>query len=247
MIHNRTRPLRPEILADIAHEFQTPLAILRGNVEILAAAATKTEKLRAATTAKTTIDRLSRLIANLLKATYIEPVYEAVDMTLLLEETYYDCAILAEDAGISLSLWIAEDAAKTFLRGDRDKLKEVLLNLLSNALKNTPSGGAISLAMKFAGSATIEIMVADTGSGIATENLPHIFERLYTISPDGHGIGLYLCQKIITAHHGTIAVESELGKGSRFTISLPLAPPTQPASSPVELQPGEYSDAPATL
>jgi signal transduction histidine kinase len=241
-----------ELLADVAHEFQTPLAILRGNIEILASLnAASSAKRRAATIAQTAIDGLSRLVANLLKTTHVEPIYAHFDITALLEEVYYDCALLAEDAGISFSLWIADDAEAISLCGDRDKLKEVLLNLLSNALKHTPSGGDISLAMKKA-DGQLEIMVADTGSGIAPENLPHIFERLYTIPaitahnafindgagsganlinsiPTGHGLGLYLSKRIVEAHDGAINVASEPGQGSRFTITLPLAPPAAAA------------------
>ena len=112
---------------------------------------------------------------------------------------------------------------------DKDKIKEVILNLVSNALKYTASGGKISLTGAIVG-ANAEIVAEDTGLGIAPEVLPQIFERFYRIDNDGSrgtGIGLNICKQVIEVHGGSISAESEPGKGSRFIIHLPLQKPNE--------------------
>lgn len=215
-----------KFLGDVAHEFQTPLAILKGNIGILAKK-NVAGRANAVYVATTTLDRLSRLVTNLLdiaKLNFGKEKFKGgtVNVRTLLEEARDDCIILAEDKGVSLSL--ASDAG-LFVRGDKDKLKEVILNLVSNALKHTPARGEIKLLAKRVG-ANIEIAVADTGKGIPAENLPRIFDRFYKINrrgiEEGSGIGLHLCRRIVEAHSGTIVAESEPGLGSRFIIHLPV-------------------------
>ena len=109
--------------------------------------------------------------------------------------------------------------------GNADQLREVIMNLLSNALRHTPRGGSISLDVR-ATDDTAEVGVADTGVGIAAENIGRIFERFYRIEGGdsdvpGSGIGLYLCRQIAQNHGGTITAESVPGRGSRFTLRLP--------------------------
>jgi len=266
---------RMGFLAEIAHEFQTPIAILRGNIAVLAEAGGGVGETRrrrntgrkpkldsaagaayadlsagnranAIYVATTTLDRLSRLVTNLLdvaKLNFSKEKFkkQIVDVRKLAEEAVEDCAILGEDKNIAIST-IGE---AVLVAGDKDKLKEVLLNLLSNALKHTPAGGAIVITVSRTPTASrhdgseegdeAEIVVADTGSGIAPENLPQIFERFYRIenaaAPQNPahastGLGLHICRQIVEAHGGTISAESELGNGSRFIIHLPLCPST---------------------
>ena len=202
-------------LANVAHEFQTPLAILRGNIEILAGDGND-DKVRAARIAQATIEYLSRLIDSLLKTARESG---AVELAALIREVYDDCALLAEDKNIDFVV----ASENVVVAGDRDRLKEVLLNLVSNALKYTPRGGRIAVDVK--GVDCAEIVVEDTGIGISPENLPRIFERFYRIPGTGDvrgtGLGLHICKQIIEAHGGTISVESELGRGSRFIVRLP--------------------------
>jgi signal transduction histidine kinase len=247
----RTKELERRI-TEIAHEFQTPLAILKSNVATLAKStgtsggngsgaqkknANRGERVNAAYIATATLDRLSRLVVNLLDIAKLNfskdmLIRQAVDVTMLIEDAREDCAILAEDNNVAISTAItAVDMNGTIVvGGDKDKLKEVLLNLLSNALKHTPPGGAISIAAGVVGAAggdndcrEVEIIVADTGTGIPPEKLPHIFERFYRIeNPSGNGLGLHICRQIVEAHGGTITAESEPGRGSRFIIRLPI-------------------------
>ncbi|HUC31559.1 MAG TPA: HAMP domain-containing sensor histidine kinase [Candidatus Paceibacterota bacterium] len=229
---------RAEFLTNISHELQTPIAILRGNVEVLQRRSiTDAERASAERVIVTTLDGMSRLIGNVLESAKLKfskkIVHEdTILVGALLRETHEDCFLLAEDKGIRLSVEVATSEASKedlSLRGNRDRLKEVLLNLISNALKHTARGGKVVLRAERAGTAA-RISVEDSGSGIAPEELPHIFERFYriengTAATPGTGLGLNICREIIEAHGGKITVESEWGKGSRFIICLPLSPP----------------------
>lgn len=225
-----------KFLADLAHEFQTPIAILTGNLGLLSKNIEQSERTNALYVAMTTLDRLSRLVQNLLDIARLNfskngLLKRMVAVNHLLKEIREDCAILAEDKGVALVSSDADPpgtAENIFIAGDKDKLKEVLLNLVSNALKHTPASGTISLAARRTGDVA-EIVVADTGRGIAPENLSRVFERFYKIDKrgisetTGNGIGLHICRQIVEAHGGTIVAESEPGRGSRFVIHLPLA------------------------
>jgi signal transduction histidine kinase len=228
----RTKELRStydeqaKFLADISHELQTPIAILRGNVEILERCAGAPEAHASVRVIAATLDSMARLVNSILEGARLkfskDKFYKTdIAVRLLLEEVYEDCFVLSEDKGIRFS-YASEEATVV---GDREKLKEVLLNLISNALKYTARGGTIALLGR-AAPGYAEIIIEDTGCGIPAENLPNIFERFYRIEGDaavaGTGIGLHICQQIVEAHNGAITVESELGRGSRFTVRIPL-------------------------
>jgi signal transduction histidine kinase len=237
-----TYEAQSKFLADISHELQTPIAILRGNVEILEQRVAPAEAKAAVRVITATLDSMARLVNSVLEGVRLKFsknrfVKTDVAVGVLLEEVHEDCLVLAQDRDVALAC--ASD--EMMVLGDRDKLKEVLLNLISNALKHTPRGGTISLigtrrskldgdSANHAGNSNsaagwAEIAVEDTGCGIPPEQLPSIFERFYRIDSDGitgTGIGLYLCRQIVEAHDGTITVESEPGKGSRFVVRIPL-------------------------
>jgi two-component system phosphate regulon sensor histidine kinase PhoR len=245
------RDERAEFISNISHELQTPIAILRGNVEVLQnSRATDGERATAERVIVSTLDGMSRLIGNVLESAKLKfskkILYEQdIAVGALLRETYEDCQLLAEDKGVRLLLEIDKNAKNDIsVRGNRDRLKEVLFNLISNALKHTPPDGTIALRVQRARGHGIVAMacitVEDSGCGISPESLPHIFERFYRIenhplafaegdlppsAEPSHGIGLNICREIVETHKGTIAAESALGKGSRFIISLPLSPP----------------------
>jgi CheY-like chemotaxis protein/anti-sigma regulatory factor (Ser/Thr protein kinase) len=131
---------------------------------------------------------------------------------------------LVEQNGLSLTLSIAEDLP--FLWVDPTRLKQLLYNLLSNAIKFTPRGGSIQIEARDWGG-ELEIAVADTGSGIAEEDLPRLFHEYEQVSTEearralGTGLGLALCKRLVELHGGSIAVASKLGEGSRFSMRLP--------------------------
>jgi signal transduction histidine kinase len=141
-------------------------------------------------------------------------------------------SLVAEVAGVYED--VAEDKSITIgtsvepgltVRADRDRLRQVLANLLDNAVKYTPAGGRVDLRALGEGDA-VKIIVADTGPGIAPHDLPRIWERLYrgdqSRTERGLGLGLSLVRAIVTAHNGTVEVQSEAGKGSVFTVRLPI-------------------------
>jgi signal transduction histidine kinase len=220
-----------KFLTEVSHELQTPIAILRGNVEALGRGGDRHENKRALRVIGTTVDDMSRLITNLLESArlkFSKKIFykEKICVQSLLSEIYEDCLVLAQDKNIDFSV-AGEDI---WVCADRNKLKEVILNFISNALKYTPGGGSISLTSK-SNEGVIRIMVEDTGLGIDSEKLLTIFDRLYKIEETSistiakvasNGIGLNICKQIIEAHGGKLTAESELGKGSRFIIQLPI-------------------------
>jgi signal transduction histidine kinase len=221
----RMQEAQSKFLEDISHELQTPVAVLKGNVEILERKR-RGERKMALHVIQSTLDRMAQMVDHLLAIARLnfskEKLHKREIMVEnILEEVYGDCLILAENQGIVLS-YVSDDAS---VSADKDKLKEVILNFVSNALKHTPRGGKIALVGKRMG-ADAEIIVEDTGSGIPPEDLPRIFERFYRINAgrtSGTGLGLDICRKIVEMHGGRVRAESEVGEGSRFIVSLPAA------------------------
>ena len=213
-------------LADVSHELRTPLTSIRGNVDLInRIGALDEESLEAI---KAEVDRMTRMVNDLLFLAQAETgrlplALEEIELDTLMLEVFKQAKVLANN-GVTVQLG-RED--QVLVRGDRDRLKQVLLNLIANALDHTPSGGTVTLAL-----ACIEdwarLTVTDTGSGIPREELPHIFERFYRIDParkrndtGGAGLGLSIAYWITRGHHGRIEVASEQGKGTTFSVWLP--------------------------
>ena len=214
--------------ADAAHELRTPLAIMHGELDLLAADRTLPPSLQGGiTNILTETGRLSQIVADLIALSQLDSVsgkrtHQAVDLRALAAETIDHIRLLADDKEISITL----DAGRAVAAGDRNRLKQVLVNLLDNAIKYTPIGGQIDVAMsEIADTAILE--VRDTGVGIPAEHLPHVFDRFYRVSTDrgevGSGLGLAIVRAICAAHGGRVAVESQAGIGSTFRVELPRA------------------------
>ncbi|MBX4189942.1 hypothetical protein KW791_01435 [Candidatus Parcubacteria bacterium] len=208
-------------MADISHELQTPLAIMKGNAELLQGRDKIVETIRE------TLDSMSQLVNNLLAMAKFEFGYnfkqETVCLDHLLGRVFEDFEALAQDRQIKFILDIPKGSYCVV--GDREKLKELFLNLISNGLKYTGAGGSITLSLERTKSAVV-VRVIDTGIGIASEDLPHVFERFYRSQKSGItrgvGLGLAICKQIVEAHHGTIEVKSIEHHGSEFIVSLPV-------------------------
>ena len=218
--------VQSKFITDVAHALQTPIAILRGNVEILERSTSPRARRDVLRVVRATVDSMARLVGSMLEGARLkfdkDRLYR-VDVAVgrLLEEVCEDCAVLCADRGVACSY---AAPAELVVHADRDRLKEVLLNLVSNALKHTPPQGAISLEARSSPGGWAEISVADTGCGIAPDAMPHLFERFYRIQGDGTGgigVGLHIAREVVEAHGGTIRAESELGKGSCFTLRIP--------------------------
>lgn len=223
-------------VTDISHELQTPVAVLAANMEVLEGKR-KGSRAMALAAASSALDRMAQMVDHVLAIARLNFSKEELHKTEiavenLVEDIYHDCAILAEEKGITLSYM--SDAIRVI--GDRDKLKAVILNLISNALKHTPRGGKIALTAKVR-EGRAEICVRDTGTGIPPDKLPHIFERFYRINAGdgrGSGLGLDICKQIVEMHGGAIHAGSVLGEGSAFTFSLPLAAVVTPSPREID-------------
>lgn len=217
--------------ADASHELKTPLAVLRGDIEVaLRRERAPEEYQRVLKSSLEEIARLTRLTDDLLtlaRSDAGESVLsiEPVRLDQLAAEACAYIAPLANSAGVTLSFEAPESAID--IEGDPKRLKQLLVNLLDNAIKYTPSGGQARLSLSVIDSFAL-IEVSDTGRGIPTSALPNIFERFYrqTDARDarvtGFGLGLAISKWIIDAHGGSIEVDSKEGQGSHFTVKLPL-------------------------
>lgn len=219
-------------IQNVSHELKTPLTVIQGHASKLAEApedaAGRQASLRII---GDEARRLTQLVDNLLTLARLESPSFTLDrapmsLAALLEEAILQLSDLAEERGIELSL--AAPPGLPRLNADPARLKQALLNLLDNGLKFTPSGGAVSVALRDdPANRRLVCAVSDTGEGIPGEDLPHIFERLYRARRagarpvEGSGLGLTLAQQIVQAHGGELRVESEPGKGSTFTFTLP--------------------------
>lgn len=219
--------------ADISHELRSPLTTILGNISLLQRAETLPDEERAdmIQEIRSEAERMHRLISDLLLLSQAEsgqhPLHlELVELDRILVEAF---RLAQRRAGDRLDIRLVH-ADRAVVRGDADRLRQVLDNLLNNAIRYTPDGGRIELGL-ICDKDWAVIRVQDTGQGIAAEDLPHIFDRFYradkarTRAAGGTGLGLSIVKWLVEAHRGQIHVESTLGEGSTFEILLPLAEP----------------------
>lgn len=215
-------------LADVSHELRTPLTIIRGNLALLNQG-DRSSNQETLATIDSEAERMSRLLSDLLLLAQSDAGAMAIKRTpleldTLLLDVYRQARVMASPRDGQLKVTLgAEDQA--MVEGDPDRLKQLLLNLVENAIKYTPSGEVKLSLLKQDGQ--VGLRVSDTGMGIPSEDLPHIFERFYRVDKarsrekGGAGLGLSIADWIAKAHGGFIKVESQPGKGSTFTIWLP--------------------------
>lgn len=221
-------------LADVSHELRTPLTVIKGNVGLIRKLGEADDE--SLTGIEQEVDRLTRMVGDLLLLAQAEsgrlPLALApVEMDTVLLEVFQQMRVLA---GEKVQLRMTE-IDQVQINGDRDRLKQVLLNLVGNAVQYTPAGGTVSLAMRKTNS-QLQIIINDTGPGIPAADLPHIFERFFrgeksrkrSSAGSGFGLGLSIAFWIVKAHGGTIEVSSQEGKGTTFCVWLPLAGVPQP-------------------
>jgi signal transduction histidine kinase len=221
------------LVADVSHELRTPLAAMRGNLEVLERGAHRDPALLTESLAdmQQETSRMIRMVNDLLLLAQSEARAQTstalVELDTLLLEVHRELRALA--GGVTLHIG-AED--QVIIQGDRDRIKQALLNLGVNAIQHTPAGGSVTLGLEQCADFA-RISVIDTGSGIAPEDLPLIFKRFYRAdrsrsrSGGGAGLGLAIVQHVAEIHGGRVAVESAPGKGSTFTMWLPLIPPPE--------------------
>ena len=218
--------MQRRFLADVSHELRTPLTVIKGNVGLMRKYGMDEESLSGI---ENEVDRLTRMVGNLLLLAQAEAGSVPFDMatveldTILLEVFQQMRVLAGERCRVELS-----EIDQIQVYGDRDRLKQVLLNLVGNAIQYTPAGGKVTLKLQREGQEA-RFIVSDTGPGIPTEDLPHIFERFYRgeksrtrSKSTGFGLGLSIAYWIVRNHHGRIDVISQEGAGTTFTVWLPI-------------------------
>jgi two-component system OmpR family sensor kinase len=216
-------------VADIGHELRTPLTVIRGNIDLMRRVGIEDEQ--SLHSIELEVDRLARMVEDLLILAQAEsgklPMdNRRIELDTLLLEVFSQAHVLA---GERVSMEIGK-IDQVLVCGDRDRLKQVVLNLVANAIKYTTDGGKVTASLsKETGQA--ELAVKDNGVGIPSEDLPHVFERFYRGDKSrsrgkdgaGFGLGLSIAYWIVRNHGGEIEVRSKLNRGSTFIVRLPLA------------------------
>jgi len=233
----RLERMRSEFVANVSHELKTPLAAVKGFAETLLGGGVSDEK-----TARSFLqiiydesERLNRLIGDILELSSIESKRVQMDYSPIHLQAFFETIsemmrTVAEKKRISLELDVPEEL---FMEGDEDKLRQIFMNLLSNAINYTQEGGRVKLTAREKlhngqSEDIVQFIVKDSGIGIPKKDLPRIFERFYRVDKarsrgsGGTGLGLSIVKHLVDMHHGRIDVESELGVGSSFIIELPV-------------------------
>ncbi|MBI5651964.1 MAG: HAMP domain-containing protein [Chloroflexi bacterium] len=216
-------------VADVSHELRSPLTAIRGNLDLLRRGAieNRDERDTALAAIESESARMQRLVQDLLLLAQADAGItiqkNLVELDTLLLQVYRQARLTPAGAKVTLG---SEDQAQVL--GDADRLKQLLINLVDNAIKYTPNGGAVKLSLE-RDADWVRIAIADSGVGIPAQDLAKIFDRFYRVDKSrardqgGTGLGLAICQWIAEAHGGRIEVESQVGKGSTFTVWLPVA------------------------
>jgi heavy metal sensor kinase len=218
-----------EFIADASHELRTPLSIIRGESDVaLSQERDSREYSDALTIIQDEAKRLSRIVDDMMALARADAGQRQLQLQEfylndLVEECCRAATVLTVREGISLTLAPTADIP---FRGDEELLRRMLLNLLDNAIKYTPSGGSVSVEL-VREPANVKIVVSDNGIGIPADDAPHVFERFYRVekarsrADGGSGLGLAIAKWVVEAHGGTIDLKSDPGQGSKFTVSLP--------------------------
>lgn len=224
---------RRDLIAAVSHDLRTPLTSIQAMVEALAddVVTDPPTVQRYYGAIRTQIDNLAGLINDLFELSQLETgqvqlLLEPVNLNDLLSDVIETMQAQAGIKGISVQGIFGEDLP--LIKGELAKIQRVIYNLVQNALRHTPAGGSILLATRLAPEG-VQVEVADTGEGITAEDLPHIFDQFFrgeksrSRETGGAGLGLAIAKRIIEAHRGRIWVESQVGRGTRFSFVLPLA------------------------
>jgi signal transduction histidine kinase len=246
----RTLVAQREFLADASHELRGPLMVIRGNLDLLRLGLPEDERRASGREASEEIEQMSRLASDLLFLAAAE-----ADDTLEQEVVHLNDIVAAAcerartvDTGLhTIALGACEASV---VMGDHTRLSQLVWNLIENALRYTPAGGRVDVNLTGQGEWAV-LTVRDTGTGIAEESLPRIFERFYRVDKarsrrnGGTGLGLAIVKSVAESHGGQVSAVSDVGKGSLFTVKLPLATPATEADNTRPLPDVHPEDWPA--
>ena len=221
--------LKTDFVSNVSHEMKTPISVIKNYAELLQTGkGTEEERQEYARNIEEAAVRLSDLISNILRLNKLEnqridPEIESYDLCGQLEECILHYEEMWDEKDLELEVDMEE---KAVVQADRSLMEMVWNNLLSNAIKFTEPGGSVSIRQTTSAD-HVEVAVTDTGCGMSRENVRHIFDKFYqgdtSHSKEGNGLGLALVQRILTLMNGEISVVSEKGKGSTFTVRLPIS------------------------
>jgi two-component system phosphate regulon sensor histidine kinase PhoR len=222
--------MRKDFVANVSHELKTPITSIKGFAETLLDGAMKDEQAleHFLSIILKESERLQTLVQDLLDLSKIEQQgfqlhLETIDLTHLLHEIAVMFQRKAEEKGIDFHLHAAKSM---YMKGDANRLKQIFINLITNALTYTPTGGKVEVMIEEQ-EEEILVHVKDTGIGIDEQEIPRIFERFYRVdkarsrNSGGTGLGLAIVKHLVEAHHGHITVKSTVGKGTTFTVHFP--------------------------
>lgn len=232
----RLEVMRSEFVANVSHELKTPIAAVKGFAETLLAGGVKDEE-----TVRSFLqiiydegDRLNRLIGDILELSKIESKQAPLEYAPIpLKELFDSIFEVLQSAADKKSIVMLHDIPEhMFIEGDEDRLRQIFMNLLSNAINYTPEGGKVKVDIRIENEGSddekLRIVVSDTGIGIPKKDLPRIFERFYRVdkarsrNSGGTGLGLSIVKHLVELHRGKITVESKVGEGSSFILELPF-------------------------
>jgi signal transduction histidine kinase len=221
---------RRDLVANVSHELKTPIAAIRAHLENLLDGVEAPDP-ATLQVMLTQTERLSRLIDQLLELSRLEsgelPLRrEEIELAPLVSQVLSEIEVARSDRGVEVASDVPDDLPP--IEADRERVHQVLFNLLDNAVRFTPNGGSVRVSAE-RHNGSVEVRVADTGVGISAEHLPRLFERFYRADParsrgdGGTGIGLAIARSVVEAHGGHITARSEPGSGSVFAFDLPVA------------------------
>nr|NNM89946.1 PAS domain-containing protein [Bacilli bacterium] len=238
----RVERMRSDFVANVSHELRTPITALKGFAETLLDGAMEEPTIakQFISIIKEEADRLGRLVEDLLDLSRIEAKHaplklKEVCMFAVLQKVIETFRAQAHDAGVELRKQIHTQTGHITVMADDDRLQQILINLVSNALQFTASGGTITLRAEIEGDRVI-VSVIDTGVGIPAADIGRVFERFYRVdkmrarTSGGTGLGLAIVKHLVEAHGGHVSVQSEVGVGSRFFFDLPLVSVQEPVT-----------------
>ncbi|OHB18556.1 MAG: hypothetical protein A2854_00285 [Parcubacteria group bacterium RIFCSPHIGHO2_01_FULL_56_18] len=221
-----------QFIGNIAHELRTPLSIIKTNTEVTLLGDNVAQETRE--TLESTVeelDRLSDIINNLLSlSASVRPErieFKPIDISDVIGDVVRKLDGLAKLRNLEVTTRVSQAC---YVSGNHSALEQILTNIIKNAINYTSRGGSISVTSEQIGASHVEIVVTDSGAGIARQDLFHIFEPFYRAEPSrnrakgGSGLGLAIVSELVRLHHGKITVRSAVGRGTTVVISLPLAP-----------------------
>jgi signal transduction histidine kinase len=245
-----------QLLADTSHELRNPLTVVRTDLDLLGRDLDPETRQEVAAEAAEEAERMSRLVADLLYLTREEHAErgpsEPIRLDRLVDEVVDRLQQVAPDHEVRLG-----HADPVTVLGNRDRLHQLVTNLVENGIRYTPAGGHVTVDVHRIGTTLARLEVVDDGIGIAPEHLPRVFDRFYRVDPararatGGTGLGLAIVRRVAESHGGTVEAASEPGVGSTFTVILPVEPvpaeePTPVSSDPTPRGPDSRADRAAT-